>query len=699
MTTTTYDITSTVVENPAPFTPGETQYEATGNILDAITTSGWEENLELDEALLRVSPTTPFNLTSIGRLSFVPPNLHGLPPGRVRVEFSFDLYCSGLIRDNVAVPWDASYYLHYNMYTSNTFGGVEDYSVNGGFYSLTSIGTSGLVTELENTGYDPISNPEEPYQYVSRETPPFSAPGISLEYLTSYYGVAYYYGNSPASDPEQLFVDRDHQYINMQFGLTTGKQNATLPPLEFGWRVSNLTVRLVVETDDEYPYVPISGECGVVEQVYYMPTGVSETHEPWSVDWTAEQLDGSVRWTADVTAHENLPHDTFVVLGGSVSGDGGFGGSPPPSDVSDRSYALDPQISDVSGVILSTPVSQPDNSAVSVSVAGSDTFAAGARFKFSFTVPVEFDTQLAFGVFGTLAELPDQFNMAFTIQSDDALNVVWTGYCEHQEFRITWLEPGTKIYERGVDRGVLYMDDGRVVPWNGLTGVDEDLGRSSDSVYFDGSKLSEVVNPDGFSANVKAISYPKQLEEVYGNRPLRKGFYLGGQTPKTFGFTYRTRLGTDLVEDAGYKLHIIYNILAVPEGRTFQTISDEPNVTEFGWNFKTTPETLSGYRASAYLVIDSTRVTPSLLVEIENILYGTPTTPPRLPPLQEFLEIINDFNNFINIVDNGDGTWEANTLADGVINDLGDGVYEIQHANIQWASSTSYLISPTPDPP
>lgn len=264
---------------------------------------------------------------------------------------------------------------------------------------------------------------------------------------------------------------------------------------------------------------------------------------------------------------------------------------------------------------------------------------------------------------------------------------------------ITWLEPGSKTYERGVDRGVLYMDDGRVVPWNGLTGVDEDLGRSSDSVYFDGSKLSEVVNPDGFSANVTAISYPKQLEEVYGNRPLRRGFYLGGQTPKTFGFAYRTKLGTDLVEDAGYKLHIIYNILAVPEGRTFQTISEEPNVTEFSWNFRTTPEALTGYRASAYLVIDSTRVTPSLLVEIESILYGTPTTPPRLPPLQEFIQLINDFNNFINIVDNGDGTWEANTLIDGVINDLGDGIFEIQHANIQWTSPNSYLISPTPDPP
>lgn len=270
---------------------------------------------------------------------------------------------------------------------------------------------------------------------------------------------------------------------------------------------------------------------------------------------------------------------------------------------------------------------------------------------------------------------------------------------EPPDFWISWWEPGSRAYERGVDRGVLYFDDGRVVPWNGLTEVDESYGRKSESVYFDGVKLSEVVTPEGFTSKVSALTYPKQFEEAYGSLSLRKGVYLGAQRPRSFGFSYRTLLGTELDPDAGYKIHIIYNILAIPGNRSYSTISDKVDLTEFEWEFKTTPETAPGYRPSAYLVIDSTKVTPSLLTEIEGILYGTEEVPPRLPSLAELLSFINEYNNFINIIDNGDGTWEANTLATGIINALGDETVEIREANVQYTSPDTYLISPTPDPP
>ncbi len=267
------------------------------------------------------------------------------------------------------------------------------------------------------------------------------------------------------------------------------------------------------------------------------------------------------------------------------------------------------------------------------------------------------------------------------------------------EFQITWWEPGSKVYERGVDRGVLYFDDGRVVPWNGLTKVDEQFGIESEPVYFDGVKLSDVPTNDSFFAQVSAITYPDQLEEAYGNLELRNGVYLGEQAQKSFGFCYRNKLGNELTEDAGYKIHIVYNVTALPSSRSYSTIDDSFELTEFSWDFKTTPETALGYQASAHVVIDTSEITPSLLTELEQILYGTPDTPPYLPTLSELIALIDGFNNFINITDNGDGTWTASTSADGVINDLGGGVFEIQHATIQVNSSTSYLISPTPDPP
>jgi PKD repeat protein len=270
---------------------------------------------------------------------------------------------------------------------------------------------------------------------------------------------------------------------------------------------------------------------------------------------------------------------------------------------------------------------------------------------------------------------------------------------EEPQFQITWWEPGSRTYERGVDRGVLYFDDGRVVPWNGLTKVDEKMGINSEPVYFDGVKLSEVPTNDGFSAQISAITYPDQLEEAYGNLELRNGIYLGEQAQKAFGFSYRNKLGNELTEDLGYKIHLVYNVTALPSSRSYDTIDDDFNLTEFSWDFLTTPETVTGYQSSAHVVIDTSELTPSLLTEIENILYGTPDNAPYLPPLSELIELISGFNNFINITDNGDGTWTASTAADGYINDLGDGVVEIQEATIQINGPTSYLISPTPDPP
>lgn len=270
---------------------------------------------------------------------------------------------------------------------------------------------------------------------------------------------------------------------------------------------------------------------------------------------------------------------------------------------------------------------------------------------------------------------------------------------ETPTFQLTWWEPGSKTYERGVDRGVLYFDDGRVVPWNGLTKVEEQFGVSSESVYFDGIKLSEVPIVEGFSAKVSAITYPDQLESAYGNLELRNGVYLGEQGQKSFGFSYRNKLGTDLDEDAGYKIHLVYNVIATPNDKNYTTISDDPSVIEFSWEFVSVPETLHEYASSAHLVLDTSEISPGLLDAIESILYGTDTIPPRLPPLYELIDLINDFENFITITDNGDGTWSANTDASGVINDLGSDVFEIQHATIQITGPDSYLISSTPDPP
>jgi hypothetical protein len=703
MPITYYDLTSSI-EVVEPGSSGGV-YPATGNVSDCVLLSGWSENPNQDEPLLRVAPDDPsYLIPTFAQLRFTPPNLHGLTPEQVKVRFSMDVSWDGLIRDAIASPGHISEYFYFQMETYNTYGPFQ--FVNFGRYEAQAQAGPPPMSLLLETLSQNYNAETDTYFHDAHNVAILTNNGSFAVGSQRFEGFGYYTGEEGQGLPVGLFEDVDHQSIVMTFYLYMGFKDLIEPSVEFSWNISNLSVIMEVGSEEappsDYPYVPIAGQCDTIDHVYYGAEAVFETNDAWVVNWTKTTVPEGLRWDAEVTVLENLLHDTFVVLGGTIASDGGFGGSsgPPPSSGSPTSYAFSPQITNVSGVVLNDISMYPDNSAASVSVADNGTFTSGATFTLSFTVPDEFETHLVMAIFGTLDNLPSEMGLSFNVQFEDVFVIAWTKNCGNPpKFRVTWLEPGTKVYERGVDRGVIYMDDGRVVPWNGLTGVDEDLGRVSDSVYFDGSKLSEVVSPEGFSASVSAISYPKQLEEVYGNKPLRRGFYLGGQTPKTFGFSYRTRVGNELNEVAGYKIHIIYNVLASPDNRSYETISDEPNVTEFGWNFKTTPEPISGYRPSAYLVLDSTRVTPSLLAEIENILYGTLTDPPRLPPLQELLTIINDFNNFINIVDNGDGTWEANTLVDGVINDLGDGVFEIRYATIQETSSTSYLISPTPDPP
>lgn len=265
---------------------------------------------------------------------------------------------------------------------------------------------------------------------------------------------------------------------------------------------------------------------------------------------------------------------------------------------------------------------------------------------------------------------------------------------------LSWNLPGQKVFETGIDRGVLYLRSGEVVPWNGLTSVNENFGQSSEATFYDGVKLSEIQTSNGFSATVSAITYPDELDEICSGESIRSGIHLGDQAPSSFGFSYRTMVGNDLAGvDAGYKIHLVYNVSATVSDRSYQTVSDDVDLIEFEWEFVAIPEQLEMYRPSTHIVIDTTRTSPSLVQLIEDYIYGTSTTPPVLPPMRILLAIILAYDNFIDVTDNGDGTCTVSTDATAIINDLGSGVYEIREATIAYVNSTTYLLSPTPDPP
>lgn len=219
--------------------------------------------------------------------------------------------------------------------------------------------------------------------------------------------------------------------------------------------------------------------------------------------------------------------------------------------------------------------------------------------------------------------------------------------------KIVWDETGKRLYETGVDRGVLYVQDEagaypQGVAWNGLTAVTESpTGAEPTPLYADNIKYLNLFSTEEFGATVEAYTYPDEFEECDGSAELSKGVVIGQQPRKSFGLCYRTAIGNDIDgTDHGYKLHLIYGAKAAPSDKGYQTINDTPDAITFSWEVTTTPVPVADFKPTASLIIDSTKVEPEKLTALEEILYGKAAEDPetaiegRLPLPDEVLSLL-----------------------------------------------------------
>lgn len=211
---------------------------------------------------------------------------------------------------------------------------------------------------------------------------------------------------------------------------------------------------------------------------------------------------------------------------------------------------------------------------------------------------------------------------------------------------LTWDQVGERLYETGVDRGVLYIPNGSGVydtgvAWNGLTAVTESpSGAEASPQYADNIKYLNLVSAEEFGATIEAFTYPDEFGQCDGTAEPAAGVLLGQQGRKTFGLSYRTRLGNDLEGvDHGYKIHLIYGALAAPSEKAYATINDSPEALTFSWEVATTPVQVDGYKPTSLIVIDSTEVDAGDLGTLEDILYGDVGVDPRLPLPDEVISL------------------------------------------------------------
>lgn len=208
--------------------------------------------------------------------------------------------------------------------------------------------------------------------------------------------------------------------------------------------------------------------------------------------------------------------------------------------------------------------------------------------------------------------------------------------------KIVWDKTGERLYETGVDRGVLYLQSNGTYPkgvaWNGLTAVTESpSGAEATPLYADNIKYLNLMSAEEFGCTIEAYTYPEEFAECDGSAQLATGVTIGQQARKPFGLSYRTKIGNDAAgNEFGYKLHLIYGGLAAPSEKAYASINDSPEAITFSWEVSTTPVSVDGHSPTASITIDSTKVEPTKLAALEEILYGkdgegASGTEPRLP--------------------------------------------------------------------
>lgn len=213
---------------------------------------------------------------------------------------------------------------------------------------------------------------------------------------------------------------------------------------------------------------------------------------------------------------------------------------------------------------------------------------------------------------------------------------------------IVWDQIDERVFETGVDHGVLYLPDNNGVyvngvPWNGLTAVNQSpTGAESNKQYADNMAYLNLVSVEEFAATIECLTVPREFYQFDGLATPTPGLMLGQQNRNAFGFSWRVLKGNPLQgTKLGYKIHLAYGCLAAPSEKSNATISDTPEPVTMSYALTTSPVPVPNYDPTALVIIDSTEVGEDELAAVELILYGTSGVDPRLPLPEELITIFS----------------------------------------------------------
>jgi len=143
----------------------------------------------------------------------------------------------------------------------------------------------------------------------------------------------------------------------------------------------------------------------------------------------------------------------------------------------------------------------------------------------------------------------------------------------------------------------------------------------------------------------------------------------------------------------GYQIHLVYNCMASIKQRQRRTIGSDVAPVEFNFDVVCTPVKLTGYRPTAHYAIDTRNLSPSVVTEIETILYGTTDgiTPGRMPTPIELYELMN-FGDAIVVTVHTDGTFTVVASSDN-LEELDEDHFIMRNINGTDNGDGTYVIS------
>ena len=202
---------------------------------------------------------------------------------------------------------------------------------------------------------------------------------------------------------------------------------------------------------------------------------------------------------------------------------------------------------------------------------------------------------------------------------------------------LTWDKTGERYYETGVDKVALYVQENGAYPkgvaWNGVTAITESpSGAEPTPLYADNIKYLNLMSAEELGLSIEAYQSPEEFDVCDGTASPVAGLNIGQQDRKTFGLAYRTLIGNDTQgNNHGYALHLVYGCLAAPSEKAYNTVNDSPEAATLSWEISTTPVAVTGYKPTASLTIDSTKVDKTKLAALEAVLFGSAEGEANLP--------------------------------------------------------------------